>query len=235
VEPENKPRAEKLGGMDVLFQIIATKRAETLATDEQGTAVLEFQAPAANGPHEFSVRYQHKDEPKNVASDHRGRVFIWPAKTKLLVVDVDHALADGVDALGNAGSAAPTLHAGAATSLGTLGSRYKIVYLSAAANQPSSYKKLRGWLRQAQLPDGPLLAPWKPVAADDRDTFTAGQIEALKKRFPEPAVGIAGREAEARMYVEAGWKSVLIGDAERLPPRASAIANWAELPKEPGQ
>jgi hypothetical protein len=233
LEPENKPRPLKLGSRDVLFQITTTQRAETLATDEHGTSALEFQAPAANAPLEFRVRHQHKDEPKRVASD-QGRVFVWPAKTKLLVVDVDHALADGVDALANAGGAAPALHDGAAASLRTLSSKYKIVYLSAAAYQPSSYKKLRTWLRQVQLPDGPLLSPPMPVVSDNRHGFFIDQIAALRKRFSEPAIGVAGRAVEARIYLNAGWKAVVIGDADALPAGASTVTAWTELPKELG-
>jgi hypothetical protein len=232
--PENRERALKLDGLDLWFQVPATQRSDTLVTDAGGSAALDWQAPQAKGERlEFMVRHQQKDEPKRGVRDN-GRVFVWPAKSKLLVVDVDHALADGVEALADSGSAAPVLRPGAATALQALGARYKVVYLSAAANEPASYKKLRSWLPQARLPDGPLLSPYQPSGPGDVEVFTMGQIEGLKKRFSGPTVGIAGRDGEARMYADAGWKAVVIGDAEALPPGASAIASWEALPKELG-
>jgi hypothetical protein len=146
------------------------------------------------------------------------------------VVDVDHALTTGVDAL--ASNLAPTLRTGASTALKALSGRYKIVYFSAGANEPSLYKKLRAWLKQAQLPDGPLLGPPGQVGTGKMDTFTIELIENLKKRFPEPAVGVIGRVLEAQMVLDAGWKAIVIGDADEVPAGATSIPTWAEFPKE---
>src|SRR5262245_7053656 len=94
--PENRERAPRLEGLDLWFQVPATQRSETIATGPDGSASLDWQAPKARAERlEFVVRHQQRDEPKKVASD-RGRVFVWPAHAKLLAVDVDYALADGI-------------------------------------------------------------------------------------------------------------------------------------------
>src|SRR5262249_44801398 len=143
-----------------------------------------------------------------------GHVFVWPATSKLLIVDVDHTLLDGVEALASGGNAAPTLREGAALALQSLNGKYKVVYLSAAVRDPASYKKFRSWLQQAanqiipgtamlNLPPGPLLAPSEPIGDADEKVFMASQIELLKKQFTEPAVCIAGRDTEARTFLDA--------------------------------
>jgi hypothetical protein len=238
VEPEKKDQHPKLAGLAFWFQITDPPRAETLATDANGSAALDWQAPKkADARLEFMVRHQHKANPKEGARD-QGRVFIWPAQAKLLVVDVDHALTTGIESLAAGGNAAPTLRPGAVAALQSLASRYKVVYICAEANEPSSYKKLRTWLRPTvatalgHLSDGPLLGPPMPVGTAEMETYTISQIEMLKKHFPERAVGVAGRAVEAQMYIDAGWKSIIIGEANPAPPGASSITGWADLPKE---
>jgi hypothetical protein len=232
--PENREPAPKLDGLDLWFQVPATQRSETIATGADGSAVLDWQAPKAKGERlEFVVRHQQLDEPKKVASD-RGRVFVWPAHAKLLVVDVDYALADGTQSSGNTGSSAPALRLGSAATLQVLAGHYKIVYLSAAANEPTRYKKLRTWLQLGKVPEGPLLVPSVTTSLGDGNDDIRGQIRALRDRFPEPAVGVTGRSVEAQAYLDVGWRAVVVGEVKDLPPRATQLPRWADLPKEIG-
>ncbi|HMF13284.1 MAG TPA: hypothetical protein VKE94_13295, partial [Gemmataceae bacterium] len=232
LEPESRERTPKLDGLEVWFQVQATLRSETLATDSRGDAAIDWQAPKSDArPLEFMARHRQVEDPKKVASDH-GRIFVWPAKAKLLVVDVDYALVESSESFADGGSTAPTLRSGAAAALQILASRFKIVYISAVVNEPSRYKRMRNWITQARLPEGPLLGPSVSVDAGDRDAFKISQIEALKKRFTEPAVGIAARDEEVQLFVGAGWKTVVIGDATRLPADVTRIVTWAELPKQ---
>src|SRR5262249_42874027 len=159
------------------FQIAATQKDETAATDAQGVGAIQWSAPKKEGkPIEFLVRHQHKDDPKQVARD-SGRVYVWPANTKLLVVDADHALADGVEAL-REGTGGATAKPGAAKALKSLAARYKIVYLTALMDRPTTYRRLRSFLTQpattvdGQLPDGPLLGPTMPLGEGESDLFT---------------------------------------------------------------
>src|SRR5262249_59081879 len=129
---ETRERAPRLEGLDLWFQVPATQRSETIAPGPDGSASLDWQAPKARGERlEFVVRHQQRDEPKKVASD-RGRVFVWPAHAKLLAVDVDYALADGIQALADSGGSAPALRSGSATALQAPPASYKNVHLSGA-------------------------------------------------------------------------------------------------------
>lgn len=235
--PEAKGGSPTLSGLELWFQTTVPPHAETVITDSLGGASLSWQAPKT-GPVEFMVRHQQKIDPKKPVRDN-GRVFVWPPASPLLVVDVDHALTDGVESLAGGGNVAPTLREGAAHALQSLSGRYKIIYLSTAVREPTSYKKLRAWLQQAgtagkpaALPGGPLIGPSVPIGEAEEQNFAKERIGALKKRFTAPAVGVAWRDVEAQMYLDAGWKAVVIGPDKIVPPGASAIQSWANLPKE---
>jgi hypothetical protein len=214
-EPENRERSAKVDGLDVRFQITATPKDETVATDAEGMAHIDWSAPkAADKPIEFMVRYQHQNDPKKVARD-SARIYVWPAKTKLLVVDVE------------------ALREGAAKALRTLGARYKIVYLT--TDRATSYRFTRSSLTQpqttpdGQVPDGPLL---RQRAEGESDSFAGKQIDAIKNSFTGEIVGIAGESQEAKAFLGARWKAFLIGDATDAPDAATVLADWAELVKK---
>jgi hypothetical protein len=214
---------------ELRFQIKETQTDQSSATESGVGTYIRWKAPKDKTQVvEFMVRHQYHNNPRNVIRD-QGRAFIWPTDTKLLVVDVNHALTEGVEGL--AGNTAPKLRSAAAATLRDLSTRYKIVYLSAGASDPSRYKKLRSWLAQL-VPPGPVLGSSEPLGASDGDKFTISQIEQLKKRFTAPALGVFGRAAEAQAAVDAGWKAIVIGDARDLPAGATAIASWAEFPKQ---
>jgi hypothetical protein len=71
-----------------------------------------------------------------------------------------------------------------------------------------------------------------PLGGDDGPGFMKDQIEALKKLFSGESVGIAGRNTEAQMFLDAGWKAVVIGVDNGLPAGATTAATWGELPKK---
>jgi hypothetical protein len=229
VEPDSAHRSAKVNGLELRFQIMATQQDETKATDPAGNAAIDWSAPKGNKPVvEFMVRHQSTENPRNAIRD-QGRVFIWPADSKLLVVDVDHALTEGVEGL--AGNTAPKLRSGAGDTLRQLSQKYRIVYLSAEANQPGTYKKLRSWLGQ-QVPPGPLLGPPTSSDSTELETFAAGQLRQLSKLFGQRGVNVVGRTEDAQIARDCGWKAVVIGDAPVVPQGASAAASWPELAKE---
>jgi hypothetical protein len=237
VEDEDRQEPINLGGFDLLFQVAATRQAETVSTDAGGAAHIDWRpAKAPAGPTEFLVRYA--DQKTHKSSRNAGRVFVWPADASLLVVDVDHALVN-VDEETLRAARLPELTArpGAAAALRRLPG-YKIAYLTALAERPAAYRNLRSWLRplaatdRDQFPDGPLLGPSQPLGEGDRETFIQGQIETLKSAYTGPAIGIAGRAKEARLFFDAGWKTCLVGDAGDVPDGVTAVESWAELPQK---
>jgi hypothetical protein len=237
VEKEDGEKSNRLGGLELHFGVPASKFDTSAKTDEQGAAEARWPAPSKGGPvAEFTVIHDLKRE-KHVVRD-SGRAFFWPPKeTKLLVVDADHALIYADDE--TLRTARPTElkpREGAPAELTKLAASYKIVYLTSAMDQPQTYKKLRTWLRQPalpslRLPDGPLLGPFEPLGEGDRELFTIGQIEALKKSFPGEALGIAGRPVEAKMFLDAGWRTILIGKSSDAPKGAAIADSWSDVPK----
>jgi hypothetical protein len=237
VETDSKERSPKLSGLELWFQVSADKRAETQESDSDGAAALDWKSPPSESkPTEFMVRHQQKDQPRKGLRD-QARAFVWLATAKVLLVDVDHALTEGVDSLASGGNTAPTLRPGAAAALRSLSGAYKIVYLTSAARGPAGYKKLRGWIQPGAagvhepLPDGPLLGPSLPLQEGDEANFVAGQIETLRKSFTGSAVGVTGRIDFAKLFFDAGWKAVVVG-ADQAPAGATLVAEWAELLKQ---
>ena len=229
VEPDSAHRSAKVNGLDLRFQIMATQQDETKATDPAGNAAIDWSAPKGNKPVvEFMVRHQSTENPRNAIRD-QGRVFIWPADSKLLVIDVDHALTEGVEGL--TGNTAPKLRSGAGDTLRQLSQKYRIIYVSTGANQPGSYKKLRSWLGQ-QVPPGPLLGPPTSLDPAEPETFTTGQIRQLSKQFGQPGVSVVCSLQDAQIARDSGWKAVVIGDVPVVPQGGSAVASWSELAKE---
>jgi hypothetical protein len=237
LDAEDSERPPDLASRELLFQVAQTQTSQQAATAADGTAGISWKAPRAGGRAvEFLVR--HLDPGQNRALRDTGRVFVWPESAALLVVDADHALADAdEETLQSASTAALKLKEGAAAALRTLAGQHRVVYLTAVMDRPASYRKLRAWLRQGaaagqgQLPDGPLLGPVFPLGEGDRALFAIGQIEKLKQSFPKPAVGIAGRSKEARMFLDAGWKTFLIGEEQGAPAGAMVVPSWTELAK----
>jgi hypothetical protein len=234
-EIELHARLEPAGGavmkekQDLRFQLNATQTDEWKASEAGSAAAIQWKAPLGKSQVlEFIVRHQNTNNAKNVDRD-QGKVFIWPNDSKMLIVDVDHALTEGTDGL--AGNAAPVLRPGSAAVLKHLALKYKIVYVSSGAETPSRYKKLRSWLSQQQVPPGPLLAPTSSDSGN-AESFTADQIKQLKNRFSSPALAVVGRASEAQASLDAGWKTVVLGDAKDSPVGVISIATWSELPKE---
>jgi hypothetical protein len=237
VEPENKDKAPKLGGLELWYQVPASQIAQTRLTDAHGAATLDYEVPKTKASViEFMVRHQQKDDPKKAARD-QGRIFVWPGTASLLVVDIDTALADGVAFLANGDNVAPTLRSGAAATLRALSGRFKVVYFTTAARGPASYARLRRWLRpvpgvQEALPDGPLLGFSVPVETGDEGSAVSRRIEALKQSFSERSVGLTGRGEVAKLFLDAGWKAVVVGGEQAAPAGALVVQAWPDVARE---
>jgi hypothetical protein len=239
VEKEEGEKSNRLGGLEIRFEVPASHFGESAATENNGATSVEWHVPEKVGlPIEFTV-IRELGRQKRVARD-SGHVFIYPANTPLLVVDADHALADADEETLQAASLTKLKEKeGAASTLRGLSGGYKIVYLTAVMDRPDSYRKLRIWLsgtglatRLQLLPDGPLLGPYEPLGQGDREIFLAGQVQALKKDFPKLAIGIAGRAQEAKVFQGEGLKTYLIGEAGDAPDDVTVAGTWAELAKQ---
>lgn len=230
-------RGADLSGLEVQFVDPATGQPVNAVTDRSGAASAELRfAEAAEYPLVVTLRYLGDQRRRHHAVD-GGYVFVWPADTALLVVDLDHGLFDtGAEALRS--SSEPNLlpRADAAAALREAQKKYRVVYLS-AADEPETYRKLAKLIRQigdpeTSLPLGPLLGWAGYPAAADETAFRQAAIADLKKRYAGTAVGVTGRADVARLYHAAGLRTFLLGDGADAPEGVAAVASWNELAKQ---
>ncbi|HZT83215.1 MAG TPA: hypothetical protein VFA26_23500 [Gemmataceae bacterium] len=228
-----------LGGREILFLQGESELKETAETGPDGSAAVEWGAPAAGkSPHVFTAQLMKRKEQPGKREARNGSVFVWPADARLLVIDADHALADAdAERLAAAPLSEIKPRDGAAAALRGLGKTYRVVYVTADMGRPDQYQKMRLWLRQTWAPEqdrfpaGPLLAPAHPLGEADPPIFFSGEVERLKKAFPQKAVGVAARKLEAEIFLDAGWQTFQIGDGGDAPAGATVVPSWAELAK----
>jgi hypothetical protein len=225
-----------LAGCDLYFQGKTGEALGKIATGPDGMAGVERSFPAADQPMEFLVRYPG-EENRRRGSQATGRVFVWPPNTALLVVDADHALATVAEPkLWTTNNLDLRPQAGAAAALRSGRGKYRIVYLTAAADRPMRYNKLRAWLErgapvQEQFPDGPVLSRAGRQAAAEPVAFQRAILSSLKERYQGTVVAVAGRAEEGRLFHELGLKTYLVGDVPDAPEGVVVVKTWAELGK----
>jgi hypothetical protein len=202
-----------------------------VTTKRAGSASLLASFPASDRAVEIVVR-QRGDE-------FMLAVHIWPAETAILVVDADHALADIDDErLWTTNNLDIRPHPGVAQALQAVRAKFRIAYLTGAADRPSRYRKLRAWLSRGtalgpeQIPDGPILAPACYPGASDPAVFSKRVITDLTNRFQGNMVGVVTRPEEATIYRASGLETILVGEATEVPDRVTTIPSWDHLPKQ---
>jgi hypothetical protein len=177
----------------------------------------------------------------------RASIFVWPPESLLLIVDTDHALMAAADDDAAADFRSRQPLRGACRILQTAQEKYRIVYLSAGADRPRSYRQVRNallrqeWERPSRdkktveverLPAGPVLGRAAYPDAADAAAFHATVLAELKQRFTGNAVGVAGRPEVAQAFQAAGLKTFLITDQAEAPEGVTAVVSWADLAKQ---
>jgi hypothetical protein len=228
VQPIDQDRAGfNLAGCELFFLDLSDQALlAKVATRSDGTASLSKSFAANAGPPQVLVRYRGEES--------RLGVFVWPAESRLLVVDADHALADvDEERLWTLNNLDIRPVSGAAKALQSACGKYRVIYLSAAADRPSRYRKLRALLGpgggQEQFPGGPLLARADRAVDSDPAVFQHVAIVGLTKRFCGKAVGVVRRADEAEIFRNAGLQTFLVGDANSAPEGIIPVKSWADL------
>jgi hypothetical protein len=230
LKPEQ--RGLSLSGCELYFQ--AANSPDVLGkvvTGRNGVASVQARFPESANPLPVIVRYAGiKNRQRGAQAD--SRVFVWPAQSSLLVVDVDHALTTEVgEALWEINNLDLRSRTGAAASLRDASGGRRIVYLSSGADSASRYNKLHTWLNQAggglagRFPAGPLLAP----VCGEETAWVETALRSLGQRFAGKHIAIAGRSLEARNFAMAGFETYLVGDSGEKPEGVHVIPSWKEL------
>jgi hypothetical protein len=226
-----------LAGCELYFQEVATDLLTKLQTNHAGQASTESRFPARDQAFELIVRYPGEDRRRR-GSQASARIFVWPRSTRLLLVDADHALAEGDEEnLWAVNNLDLRPRPGAAAALQSAQLRYHVVYVSAGADRPARYAKLRAWLErgwapaQEQFPPGPVLAYGCQPNEAELDTFLFDMSKSLRKRFQEPLLAVAGRPEEAEAFRRADLQTYLVGQGSGGPEGVHAFSSWSELAK----
>jgi hypothetical protein len=245
-QTENRVR---LGGYPLLFEEGQTpppadKEPRQIATvsGDGGEASSTWRFPADRSLAEVLVRYEG-DRRRRAAND-RARVFLWPAQTSLLVVDVQEALTRE-DSAGWRTTNILDIPArpGAIKALHTArAAGFQIVYLATQAERPLFYRKMRGWVGNAlttkePVPLGPVLG--RPTYGPEA-TESAGReavLRRLKETFHGPIVAVVGSSEAAAVCQALAVSAILLGDAD-APPEVIRVKSWEavvqKLPKAKG-
>ena len=207
---------------------IPTVLDQEVMTAREGVAALSVRSShASEGPTRVIVRFpgSRLHRPVEVA----GRIFVWPAASPILMIDIDHTISDlrEFDVLFTENAHIPALP-GAVEALATLARRYRIIYLT--ARDHALYNKTRAWLRGAA----------SPRARCSRATTTSGRRGApssetsspsSRRRYPNVAVGVGDRPDDAQAYLDNGMKTLIIDPTGegRFPGQVLVVSSWREV------
>jgi hypothetical protein len=206
----------------------------TIGTSSQGGEIsVAWTGPVPAPVAEFVVRYH--DAHRKRSFDDRARIFTWPKKSALLIVDVSSTLTlAGESVWQNANILDIPAVPEAAKSLKAAEAKgYRVVYLAIDPAAAPLQRKVRGWVENrfaAQYPLGPVLG--RPAfGKESTDAAREEILRDLQKRFTGPTVVVAGRAEAARASAQAGARTFLLREAIP-PPGVDRLAGWSELPAQ---
>jgi hypothetical protein len=173
----------------------------------------------------------------------RGRIVFRPPATPLFLVQIDDTLTPSKDQAWRKQNSQDISPApGASEALQQARERgYEIVYLALAADRPSLYQKMRGWVGY-QTADG--LGPFPPGVVLSRFTLTRADpdqrpwqktAELLASRFVLPKtnasqhLGVAGTIDVAQQFHAAGLRTLYLGAGEDVPTGVERLPGWEEV------
>lgn len=237
----------RLSGKDMVFVdaqalLPPGQQAKEVAakTGPLGEVSCPWRFPPGAGEGSFILR-QIGDKFRPGMED-RGRFFLVPKATLLCLVQIDATLTrtndqawrkDNIQDIEVMTGAAEALH-----EAHTKG--YEIVYLALAADRPTLYQKMRGWVRHRSaqgavpLPNGVVLGrftlpgveqetrPWHKTGEHLRKQFVLAEQNARH-------LAIAGTIEVAQQLHAAGFRTLYLGPGEDLPPGAQRVPGWDDV------
>ncbi len=208
-----------------------------LTTGREGFAELEQAFPGNESLIHYLARIpKEKNRP---GLEERGRVFTWTADSSILLVDADHSLAEiDTDKFWDTNNLQIKERPGAASALSQLAHKYRFMYLSAQADQPARYNKLRAWLEhgwapQDKFPDGAVLCPSAHFPGNSMKhgemEFLDRAAEQVKKRFQGRIVAVTSLPSAAELLQKQRVETFLLGQKTNPPKDVTLLKSWDEL------
>jgi hypothetical protein len=174
----------------------------------------------------------------------RGRIIFRPSATPLCLVQIDDTLTQGKDQAWRKDNSQDIIPVpGAAEALQQAKENgYEIVYLAVAADRPTLYKKMVGWVRYRSavgsppIPTGAVLSRFTLPWADQDHRPWQKTAELLAKRFILPKAedsakhfAIAGTIDVAQQFHAAGLRTLYLGAGDDLPGDVQRMPGWEEV------
>jgi hypothetical protein len=208
---------------------------EKATTGGNGEAHVEWK-PSNGPPPSIVVRHPDKSHP----AFGMARVFVWPAASRILVVEARHGMmAADTKTFEKAHDTQISPHPGVAQALQQAKAKgYVIAYLATVPNRPEGYGRLRGWLQrvsprgQARFPDGPALSRSSYAENSAGDVAIQKALEDLKRRFKGPIVGVVGRAQDAGPFQKEGVSAYLVGQPRPAAAEVKHVKSWQDLVNE---
>jgi len=159
-------------------------------------------------------------------------VEVCDAKTRLIVCDIDHTIADvsATKFVFKKNEKVPALP-GSPEALARLSKHYRIIYIT--ARDDTFLRKTKGWMALRKFPRGPVFF-WDFLGKKlSHEKYKRREIAGLKKRFPNIVVGVGDKVSDANAYLANGLNAIIIGPKrdDGLPAKAIWVKTWAEIEK----
>jgi hypothetical protein len=191
-------------------------------TDKFGYAGTAVPAPGQPGRYTLSVFHQDSNEGDEVYGS--GLAYVWDSGRPATAVDLDCLPLTGEQS------------AAAAASLKQRSRAAHVAYFTRQSTD--EHDRLHDELEAAGFPDGPILL-WKreywhitsgtwnipKVVVESR---LVSQLDELKKMFPKLDAGIAGCPLSAQTFLDAGLRTIVVGNAE-VHGEVRRAADWSDL------
>ena len=205
---------EHIPGLTVRFSLDGQPVA-AVETDQAGFARARWTPPAA-GDYEFLVEIvaAPKGGPEDPLQVPPASLLVCARvpETKFVVIDLDHTVVDSsflrVIFLGG-GSPMP----GAADVVRELAKTYTVIYLTHRPDLLGA--KSKRWLAENGFPRAPLLVSTLRQSLGSSREYKTARLKAIRRTFPNLAVGIGDRLTDAQAYTANGMTAYLLPHYDR--------------------
>jgi hypothetical protein len=205
------------------------------SVDCNARGVAQFDTTFGSSQLPFTWFVRFPGTPRRPPVQAKGAVYVRPQETPWLIVDADHALPaiSEQDFWRREGIDVPLVH-GALAALREASARRQLVYVASSADTVSKHLRFQAWLARGwapaseQPPPGPLFTRAATPVDVDASAFLQSIAGSLQKRFAPPVVALTARPEEARAFVEAGVRTLMVGDDGSAPPGVFVLKSWSD-------
>jgi hypothetical protein len=201
--------------------------------DALGRAATDWTRPAPGQSALFAVRYA--DVRNKQTSDDQASLFAWERGGKLLLVDVEEALAQIEPAQWEtAPFAAIAARPQAAQALQeAVRKQHQVGYLALTPTTALAYRKVRGWVHTPRpeaerFPAGPVLGRPEYPSTGGTDLTRNAQLGDLKQRFGDHITLVVRTANAATAGTAHGLRVIVLDPAVELP-GVRSVAGWTEV------